>query len=190
MLQTHRVLSIAGAVEAPRVVAVDLAWVALWGGVVVDRSETIGALVEACPTAARLLLVLPAGHALLRRARLPLTASLRQLQSACASCGACAPACSSGVQVSTVLRVLGRSRSARLPLAALETASACTGCGACDLACPVGLSPMRLVGEMAQRFSAPIATRALRTLTLDPHLAQARAGLACCARPPLTLQPG
>lgn len=192
-----RAISIAGAVKGPRVafVAGDatvaslvepavLSWVPLWGGREVDRADTIDSLIETHPQAARLLLILPARHAQVRRARATLPQLVAQVRSACASCGACAPTCPASVDLPAVLRSLTGTKQTRVGAKKLATAASCTGCAACDLVCPSGLSPMRLVGEVGQRLRAA-GMRPLpgRSPVLDPKLAQLRAGLGRYARP-------
>ncbi len=171
-------LTIAGAIECPRVLAAPPSasvealvraarptargWVALWGGAageLVDRDTTIGALVALARP--RLLLVLPAGHALVRRARTSLGTWLRRAQSACASCGLCAPACPESIPAPDLLRALvaggpvrsgGGARTNRL-----VAASACTACGACDLglpsvhlACALDVRPRRAAAQLGR----------------------------------------
>ncbi len=202
------VLTIAGAVELARVLLAKPtstvgelvasagphtpAWVALWGGAtgaLVDRSASVAELVA--EDRARLLLVLPAGHGLVRRARTPMASWLRRAQSACASCGMCAPACPEGVPAPDVLRALVhggpalRGNGARSPK--LTTATACTGCGACDLLCPQALSPARIVGALGRDLRAagvaPPRPVTRRTATpLEEGRALARLGLARYAR--------
>jgi hypothetical protein len=133
-----RVFAVAGAVASPRVVVAPArvridqivasaqptsrAWVALWGGApgaLVERSVEVGALDPAAP---RLLLVLPTGHSLAKRARVPLSTWLRRAQTACASCAMCAPACPVSIPVPELLRIVtnGRSRATTRLAAAVD----------------------------------------------------------------------
>lgn len=197
------VVAVAGALGAPRVFAAPpeltigelvaqaepstAAWVALWGGAhgpLVDRELTVGELV-ADGEAARLLLVLPTGHSLARRARLPLSAWLRRAQSACAGCGICAPACPASIAVPELLRTL--TMSAR-PRASQRLAAAvdCTACGACDVACPQAISPARIIDDLGRRLRAGGVIAPKRRMRpaamLDRSTALARLGLARYAR--------
>jgi ferredoxin len=195
--QERLAIAVAGAVGMPRVFVAapettvqDLvgraspstrAWVALWGGAagqLVDRARSIGELDH---HAARLLLVLPAGHALVRRARLPLSTWLRRAQSACAACAMCAPACPESIAVPELLRVLAAGTRARATTRLLAAAD-CTACGACDLACPQAISPARVVDDLGRRLRTGGAVaprrRRRRARALGAEHAAARLGLA------------
>ena len=189
------VVAVAGAVEravvilaprdatvaalAARAVPSARAWVALWGGgaaQVVAREARIGELVED-PRAARRLLVLPARHALVRRARTPLAAWIRRARSACAGCGICAPACPASLPVPEMLRALAGGAGGTLAAAAVD----CTACGACDLACPQAISPARIVDALGRQLreggvAAPPRRRRV-TWSLPREAAMLRMGL-------------
>jgi ferredoxin len=197
-------LAVCGAVAAPQVFLVEdhtvgelvgrtqptaRGWVALWGGAqgsVIDREARVADLID--DVAPRLLLVLPQGHALIRRARLPLSAWLRRAHSACAGCAICAPACPRSIPVPEILRALTLGRASPRLIHAID----CTACGACDLMCPQAISPGRLVADVGRRLraselSAP-ARRPRRERRLEDATALSRLGLSRYAtQPPLSL---
>lgn len=134
--------------------ATALPWAALdggaWGGRVADPEE---------PPRTSLLLVLPARHALVRRAQLSVADQLRRVASACEGCRACTDVCppfldGRALHPHAIVAALASAKDARNESAA---ARACLECGVCTAACPSGLDPGRLVGEVKSRLPAEVA---------------------------------
>jgi len=157
------------------------AWVALdggaWGGRAIDREE---------PPRSSLVLVLPAEHALVARARTPVVDHLRRVASACEGCRLCTDACPVALDGTPlapheiVAAVAQGLDAGTRPAAAI----ACAGCGLCDAACPSGLSPHAMVGAVRARLPDGIAApprgephpdRAARRMSIE--LLLLRAGL-------------
>ena len=164
-----RRITVAGSVHRPSVVlgsptvaeaveaaggALDLGWVALDGGALggrlADPDETIRS---------PLLLVLPATHALVARARTSVSDWLRRAASACEGCRACSDVCpvllDGGALVpheAILTLVSGRDDGTRLAAAA-----SCESCGVCDSVCPSALSPFALVGAVKARLPSTVA---------------------------------
>ncbi len=159
------------------------AWVALdggaYGGAIADREATVRSA---------LLLVVPASHHLIARARLPIADHLRRAASACEGCRACTEACPvalDGIALQphgiVASLVVGTDRGT-----GSAAAAACVGCGVCDAACPGGLSPSVLMGALRARLGTeglsdvrkrgePHPDRAGRRMSLE--LLVMRAGL-------------
>jgi ferredoxin len=188
-------LTVAGAVQAPTVLACepDLpteALVAQAGGALVDDWVPVaggapaGSLVDRgapAKTLGSLVLILPAGHEVVRRLRTPVADWLLRAASACEGCRICSDACPDGVAAHEVLWTLATGRDDGVELA---RAAACRGCGLCDVVCPSGMSPRRLVGEVRDRLGGVASLpRALRP-GLDLELLTLRLGLAGWAPPP------
>jgi Na+-translocating ferredoxin:NAD+ oxidoreductase RnfC subunit len=100
------------------------------------------------------LLVLPAGHELVGRLRLPLAAMLRRGRAVCGGCGLCAGLCPArrigrGIEPHRILRQVAGGSA--VPAAVVRGALLCARCGLCALyACPHGLSP-RLLHDAIRR---------------------------------------
>lgn len=161
------------------------AWVALdggaYGGVIANR--------ESAPRSP-IVLVLPADHALVLRARVTLSEHLVRAASACEGCRACTEACPvflDGGALEPHAVVLSLALGAEAS-GAIAEASSCVACGVCNAACPGGLSPAALVTDVRARLSVaeptpspkprgePHPDRAGRRTSLD--LLVLRAGLA------------
>ncbi len=205
----QQLVTVAGAVRQPRVFAASphttlrslvalaqpttLGWVALFGGEAMERGDTLGHAISTRTLAPRLLLVLPARHALVRRAKAAHQTWLRRAQSACAACAMCEPRCAENIPIAQVLRALSAGGVVRPSTKLVSSAAACTSCGACDLVCPSSLSPSRIVGDLGQRVRAGgvFSARGSRVVApLDRGLWIARQGLARYDRePPLSVSP-
>jgi len=208
-----RWLSIVGAVRRPRVAVVPLGtpiedlidsaeptWVALAGalrGPALDRDQVVDAELPG-------LLVLPAGHALVRGRKTTLPVELARAKSACIDCRICTDACphalaGAPLEPHLALRILLHPRSGPGPSVAAGTLS-CTGCGLCDVVCPAHLHPRPAVRALAQALRAegflpetpaapaPHPDRAGRRLALE--LLVERLDLSAYRRPgPLPVEP-
>lgn len=122
-------------------------WVAVAGGApsgrLVERDAPAGVL-------GTLVLILPAGHEVVRRLKTPIADWLWRATSACEGCRACSEACAR-LEPHEVLCTLASLRDDGVGLAA---ALACTGCGVCDAVCPGSLSPRALVADVRDRMRA------------------------------------
>jgi len=192
-----RPLTVAGAVARPYVArvkpdatvealvehaggALSEAWVALAGGpmrgALVDRDMIL-------PPEAEALIVLPAGHEIVRARKVPVGDQVRRALGACEGCGLCTASCppaQRGWPVSPLaaLRALtstSTSTSTSIDRSghearAVESAALCTHCGLCDLVCPAGLSPAGLLDgyRAALAGDAALAARALATPVSAP----------------------
>ena len=202
----QQLVTVGGAVREPRVLAASpdtrlrtlvalaqpttLGWVALFGGEAMDRGDTLGDAISTRTLAPRLLLVLPARHSLVRRAKAAHTTWLRRAQSACAACAMCEPRCAENIPIAQLLRALSAGGVVRPTTKLVSSAAACTSCGACDLVCPSSLSPSRIVGDLGQRVRAGgvFSQRKTRVVApLDRALTIARQGLARYDREPSLL---
>lgn len=158
------------------------AWVALdggaYGGALADREAAVRS---------SLLLVVPASHHLVARARLSIADHLRRAASACEGCRACTEACPAALdglplQPHAIVAALAAGHDRASQTAA---APACVGCGVCDAACPGGLAPSALLGAVKARIAqeglppiergAPHPDRPGRRMSID--LLILRAGL-------------
>jgi hypothetical protein len=189
-------VTVAGAVEAPEVCAAppdatveelvararpcDPDWVAVAGGApagrLVGRTSAVGD--------ASLVLVLPAGHPVVRRLRTPLSDWLWRAASACEGCRACSDACA-GLAPHEVVWTLSTLRDDGVGLA---QALACTACGLCDAVCPSSLSPRALVADVRDRMRAMAGAGAAvgaGARGLDVGLLTLRLGLGDYARAPV-----
>jgi hypothetical protein len=188
-------VTVAGALEAPEVRAAppdatveelvararprDPDWVAVAGGApagrLVERNAAVGD--------ASLVLVLPAGHPVVRRLRTPLSDWLWRAASACEGCRACSDACAA-LAPHEVVWTLSTMRDDGVGLA---QALACTACGLCDAVCPSSLSPRALVADVRDRMRAigAAGTATGAGAGLDVGLLTLRLGLGDYALPPL-----
>ena len=128
-------------------------WLALdggaWGGRLADAE---------CAPITSLVLVLPAGHALIARARLPIATQLRRVASACEGCRACTDVCppfldGRALHPHAIVAALAGGSDQRNESAA---ANACLACGVCTAACPSALDPAALVGHVRSRLPADL----------------------------------
>lgn len=159
------VVSVVGAVAAPAVLAcapaatmaelvaraggaIDDDWVPIAGGAPAGRLVTRGAtLAEAGAPAT--VLVLPAGHAQVRRLRTTVGDWLWRAASACEGCRLCSEACPAGLAAHALVATLASGRDDGTAPAAFV---ACSGCGVCDAACPAALSPRALAVDVRERL--------------------------------------
>jgi len=166
--------------------ALDADWVALAGGApagrLVDRDAT---LAEVGATAT--VLVLPARHEWVRRARTTVGDWLWRAASACEGCRACSDACPASLPAHALVATLATGRDDGTAPALF---AACSGCGVCDGACPAALSPRALATDVRDRLArggvTPEAATTLR-VGLDRALLTLRLGLASYDRPPRLL---
>jgi ferredoxin len=196
-------VTVAGAVRAPAVRAADpLAtveklvadaggaldedWVAVAGG------APGGRLVERATPARELgslVLILPAGHEVVRRLRMPVGDWLRRAASACEGCRICSGACPQPLSPHEIVWTLSTLRDDGTDL---TRALHCTGCGLCDAMCPAVLSPRALVVDVRDRFvngnaSASVSVNGNANANasgLDVGLLTLRLGLAPYDRAP------
>ncbi len=194
-------LTVAGAVGRPTVMAAQQdarvsELVARAGGAEVDDWVAIGGGAPAGRLPARdafareidgVLLILPAGHEVVRRLRTPVADWLMRAASACEGCRVCSDACPALAPHEIVWTLASGRDDGIAPVAAL----ACTGCGLCDAMCPAVLSPRvlvtgvrdRLVAMGAQPGDRPPAPVHPAALGLDVELLTARLGLAPYDKP-------
>ncbi len=159
----HQYLTIAGAVATPAVRAADplatvVELVAGAGGALVEDWVAVaggapaGRLVERTTQARELgplVLILPAGHQIVRRLRTPLADWLLRAASACEGCRVCSDACPQPLAPHEIVWTLSTLRDDGVELL---RALACTGCGLCDAMCPSTLSPRALVVDVRDRL--------------------------------------
>jgi ferredoxin len=192
-------VSVVGAVHEPAVLAcartttmaelaaraggeLDADWVPLAGGApggrLVDRDATL-ADVGAPST----VLILPARHEHVRRARTTVGDWLWRAASACEGCRACSDACPAGLPAHALVATLATGRDDGTAPAAFI---ACTGCGVCDGACPAALSPRALGTDVRDRLARGGMTVGATTSKagLDRALLTLRLGLGPYDRPP------
>jgi len=162
--------------------ALDDDWVPLAGGApagrLVDRDAT---LADAGATAT--VLVLPARHEWIRRARTTVADWLWRAASACEGCRACSDACPAGLAAHALVATLATGRDDGTAPAAF---AACSGCGVCDGACPASLSPRALATEVRDRLAAGGVTAGATSVRGGDGrgLFALRLGLASYDRPP------
>jgi ferredoxin len=195
------IVSVVGAVATPAVMAcaatatmaelvaraggaVDDDWLPIAGGAPAGRLVARDAtLAEAgLPS---VLLVLPAGHAWVRRLRTTVGDWLWRAASACEGCRACSDACPASLQSHALVATLATARDDGTAPAAF---AACTGCGVCDAACPAALSPRALAVDVRDRLArGGVATTPPVTLRpgIDRALLTLRLGLGMYDRAPL-----
>lgn len=98
------------------------------------------------------ILVLPKGHYLFDRAKLPLAVVKKQAMAACIQCRMCTDLCprrliGHDVQPNLVMRNLWREeqmQDTKEYIQAFRSAANCCDCGVCEMfACPMGLSPRK-----------------------------------------------
>jgi len=159
-------LTVAGAVELPSVLAVEPGvtvaelvkraggpsgedWVAVAGGAPLGRLAERGAVAEEL---GELLLILPAGHEVVRRLRTPLAVWLQRAASVCGGCQACSDACPEWLD-GAELRPSDLVRALVAGATPSPSVWACTGCGLCDALCPTQLSPRALVAAVRAGLS-------------------------------------
>jgi len=193
-------VSVVGAVAAPAVLqcaldttmaelaaraggALDDDWVAIAGGApagrLVARDTT---LAEA--GAPSTVLLLPAGHAEVRRLRTTVADWLWRAASACEGCRACSDACPASLGAHALVATLATGRDDGTAPAAFV---ACTGCGVCDAACPARLSPRALAVDVRERLlraGAEAAGAATLRPGIDRALLTLRLGLGPYDRAP------
>ncbi len=131
----------------------ELAWAALDGGLLGGRLADPEA-----PVRSSLLVVLPAAHPHVARARVSLTDWLRRASSACEGCRLCSDACPVALDGVGLLphEVIWTLVSRRDDATRLAAAAACAGCGVCDSACPSSLSPWALVDAVKARLPTDV----------------------------------
>jgi ferredoxin len=183
-----RFVTVAGAVARPSVIAArpeasaeEL--VAQAGGATPEVDDAWVAL-----DLGSLLLVLPAAHEAVRRARTPIADWLVRAASACEGCRMCTDSCppalgGAPLAPHEVVRTLSTMRDDGVDLA---RTLACTGCGLCDAVCPSSLSPRTLtvaVRDRLREHATPAPARG-EALGLDVPLLTLRLGLADYAREP------
>lgn len=193
-------VTVAGAVRAPLVLgaragttaeelvaAADGAladdWVAVAGGAPAGRLAA-----RDQPVGDELVLILPAGHEVVRRLRTPIADWLQRAASACEGCRACSDACPAPLEPHQIVWTLATLRDDGVDLA---RALACSGCGLCDLVCPSVLSPRALAVAVRDRLrAAGVGARAnandnVNASGIDVELLTLRLGLAPFARAPV-----
>ena len=190
-----RYVTVAGAVHQPTVLPLrepitlaglaalaggplDDDWVPLVDGRVADRDQAWGG--------EPLVLVLPARHPLVRRARTPIADWLVRAASACEGCSVCSEACAHLSPHEVVWTLVTLRDDGTAPAAAI----ACTHCGLCDAVCPSSLSPRALVVDVRDRLRAldpdlKAPSKGGGAVGLDVKLLTQRLGLADYDREPL-----
>ncbi len=164
---THTYLTVAGAVKQPLTVRAPVGTsidqlLSVAGGPNVEHYRVVsggpltGTLVQqdffdhsgGVSKTTKGIIVLPADHPLVRQAETPLSAILRQAQSACCQCRICTDLCprrllGHSIEPSQVLNAVNHQLGQDID--AITQAFLCCECGVCDLyACPLGLSPRRM----------------------------------------------
>jgi ferredoxin len=159
-------------------------WVAIAGGAPAGRAVARTAT-WAEAGAPSVVLVLPARHELVRRARTTVGDWLWRAASACEGCRACSEACPARLEIAGLVATLATGRDDGVAPAAF---AACSGCGVCDAACPAALSPRALADDVRQRLArgglAGTSAPALRP-GIDRALLTLRLGLMAYDRPVL-----
>jgi ferredoxin len=151
-------------------------WVAVAGG------APAGRLVERAATwadagAPATVVILPAGHAWVRRLRTSVSDWLWRAASACEGCRACSDVCPVALAPHALVATLASGRDHGTAPAAI---AACTGCGVCDAACPATLSPRALATSVRDRLAAGgvAAPTGATGVGLDRALLTLRLGLS------------
>jgi ferredoxin len=198
-------VTVAGAVKAPCVTAcapaatmaelVALAgggddddWVALAGGAPAGKLVAREATFDEAGSPS-LVVVLPAGHALVRRLRTSVGDWLWRAASACEGCRACSDGCPSALAPHALVATLATGRDDGVAPAEFV---GCTGCGVCDVVCPAALSPRALAVAVRDRLGARLSSAAAGAVVapraagvgLDRALMALRLDLARYARAP------
>jgi Na+-translocating ferredoxin:NAD+ oxidoreductase RnfC subunit len=169
------------------------AWVAITGaqrGRLLDRDEVLEQDISG-------LLVLPAGHPVVRNRKRKLAQELRRAKSACVECRLCTEACphalaGAPLEPHLALRVLAHRGRGDEKGSAARAALSCTGCGICDVVCPAALHPAAIYLGLGAALrdegvppleypAAPHPDREGRRLSID--LLTARLGLSEYAGP-------
>lgn len=162
--------------------ALDEDWVPVAGGApsgrLVDRDATL-ADVGATST----VLILPARHEWVRRARTTVGDWLWRAASACEGCRACSDACPASLPAHALVATLSTGRDDGVAPAQF---AACSGCGVCDAACPAALSPRALATDVRDRLARGQVAAEATTLKagLDRALLTLRLGLGSYDRSP------
>jgi len=163
--------------------AADDDWLPIAGGAPAGRLVARDAtLAEA--GAPSTVLLLPAGHAEVRRLRTTVADWLWRAASACEGCRACSDACPASLGAHALVATLATGREDGTAPAAFV---ACTGCGVCDAACPARLSPRALAVEVRERLlraGAEAAGAATLRPGIDRALLTLRLGLGPYDRAP------
>ncbi len=102
------------------------------------------------------LVVLPAGHQIIRRRTMPVEALLKQAHAACIQCRYCTDLCpryllGHSLEPHKIMRGVKHIRGQE---ALLKMALACSECGVCEqYACPLGLSPRTINAALKQALA-------------------------------------
>jgi ferredoxin len=129
-----------------------------------------------------LVLILPARHPLVKRARTPIADWLVRAASACEGCRICSESCAH-LEPHQIVWTLATMRDDGTAIAA---AANCIDCGVCDAMCPSALSPRALVANVKEKLgSTKVEPRKHEWSGLDVKLLTQRMGLADYDREPL-----
>jgi ferredoxin len=137
---------------------------------------------DATWTGQQLVLILPARHPLVKKARTPIADWLLRAASACEGCRICSESCGH-LLPHEIVWTLATMRDDGV---ALLAAANCIDCGVCDAMCPSALSPRALVANVKEKLGdVKVDKKRSEFGGLDVKLLTRRMGLADYDREPL-----